>query len=119
MLLLFRLCVSIIFCITPNSAAALGAVCGPSDGAGRFVVPLVDALPFLIATLIVFPGLVLRERQRSQPQQGVDAHRALRFTTSGRSPLLAVIQIVLLVVLALYFVFQGIAYAQPDPNYTF
>src|SRR5260221_14513883 len=58
--LLFMLCVSIIFCITPNSAAALGSGCGPYDGAGRFVVPLVDALPFLIATLIVFPGLVLR-----------------------------------------------------------
>jgi hypothetical protein len=117
--LLFMVCVSIIFCLTPNSAAALGYGCGPYDGAGRFVVPLVDALPFLIATLIVFPGLVLRERQRSQPQQGVDAHRALRFTTSGRSPSLAVIQIGLLVVLALYFGAQGIAYAQADPNYTF
>src|SRR5216683_762077 len=117
--LLFMLCVSIIFCITPNSAAALGAECGPSDGAGRFVVPLVDALPFLIATLIVFPGLVLRERQRSQAQQGEDAHRALRFTSSRRSTSLAVTQIGLLVVLAFYFGAQGIAYAQADPNYTF
>jgi hypothetical protein len=118
--LLFMLCVSIIFCITPNSAAALGsAPCGPSDGAGRYVVPLVDGLPFLIATLIVLPGLVLRERQRSQAQQGEDAHRALRFTTSRRSPSLAVTQIGLLVVLALYFGAQGIAYAQADPNYTF
>ncbi len=118
--LLFMLCVSIIFCITPNSAAALGSAgCGPSDGAGRYVVPLVDALPFLIATLIVFPGLVLRERQWSQAQQGEDAHRALRFTTSRRSQSLAVTQIGLLVVLALYFGAQGIAYAQADPNYTF
>jgi len=118
--LLFMLCVSIIFCITPNSAAALGSGgCGPSDGAGRYVVPLVDALPFLIATLIVFPGLVLRERQRSQAQQGEDPQRALRFTTSRRSQSLAVTQIGLLVVLALYFGAQGIAYAQADPNYTF
>jgi len=118
--LLFMLCVSIIFCITPNSAAALGSAgCGPSDGAGRYVVPLVDALPFLIATLIVFPGLVLRERQWSQAQQGEDAQRALRFTTSRRSQSLAVTQIGLLVVLALYFGAQGIAYAQADPNYTF
>jgi hypothetical protein len=119
--LLFMLCVSIIFCLTPNSAAALGSGtgCGPYDGAGRFVVPLVDALPFLLATLIVFPGLVLHESQRSQAQQGVDAHRALRFTTSRRSPSLAVIQIGLLVVLALYCGAQGIAYAQADPNYTF
>ena len=119
--LLFMLCVSIIFCLTPNSAAALGSGsgCSPYDGAGRFVVPLVDALPFLIATLIVFPGLVLRERQRSQAQQGEDAHRALRFTTSRRSPSLAAIQAGLLVVLAFYFGTQGIAYAQADPNYTF
>jgi hypothetical protein len=61
----------------------------------------------------------LRERQRSQAQQGEDAHRALRFTTSRRSTSLAVTQIGLLVVLALYFGAQGIAYAQADPNYTF
>ncbi len=118
--LLFMFCVSIIFCISPTSAAALGsAPCGPADGAGRYVVPLVDALPFLIATLIVLPGLVLQEMQRSQAQQGEDAHHALRFTTSRRSPSLAVTQIGLLVVLALYFGAQGIAYVQADPNYTF
>src|SRR5215471_6908108 len=44
--LLFLLCASIIFCLAPNSAAALGSGCGPADFAGRFVVPLVDALPF-------------------------------------------------------------------------
>jgi len=118
--LLFMLCVSIIFCITPNAASAIGtARCGPADGAGRYVVPLVVSLPFLIATLIIFPGLVLQERQRSQAQQGEDAQRALRFTTSRRSPLLLVTQLGLLVVLALYFGAQGIAYAQADPNYTF
>jgi hypothetical protein len=117
--LLFFLCASIIFCITPNSGAALGSWCGPSDGAGRFVVPLVDALPFLIATLIVFPGLILQERQRSQAQQGADAHLALRLTSSRKSPSLASIQVGLLLALALYFVVQGIAYGQADPNYTF
>ena len=118
--LLFMLCVSIIFCIAPTSAAALGSnPCGPIDGAGRYVVALVDALPFLIATLIVLPGLVLRERQLSQAQQGEDAQRALRFTTFWRSPSLAVTQIGLLLVLAFYFGAQGIAYAQADPNYTF
>lgn len=117
--LLFFLCVSIIFCIAPNSAAALRSGCGPADGAGRFVVPLVDALPFLIATLIIFPGLISQERQQSQAQQGADAHLALGFTSSRKSPLLASIQVGLLVVLALYFGVQGIAYAQADPNYTF
>ena len=117
--LLFMLCVSIIFCISPNSAIALGPICGPIDGSGRFVVPLVDALPFLIATLIVFPGMILQARQQNQAQQGTDAHRALRFTSSRRSPSLALIQVGLLVMLVLYFGTQGIAYAQADPNYTF
>jgi hypothetical protein len=121
--LLFMFCVSIIFCISPNSAIALGpAGCGPADGAGRYVVPLVDALPFLIATLIIFPGLVLLERQRSQTRQGADdadAHSSLRFTSSRRSSSLALIQIGLLVMLVLSFGTQGIAYAQADPNYTF
>jgi len=112
--LLFFLCASIIFWIAPNSAAALGSGCGPYDGAGRYVVPLVDALPFLIATLIIFPGL-----QQSQAQQGTDAQLALRFTSSRKSTSLASIQVGLLVVLALYFGVQGIAYAQADPNYRF
>ena len=120
--LLFLLCASFIFCIAPNSAAALSGpstMCGPSDGAGRYVVPLVDALPFLVATLIIFPGLILQERQRSLIQERADAHFALGFTTFRKSPLLAAIQVGLLVVLVLYFGAQGIAYAQADPNYTF
>jgi hypothetical protein len=117
--LLFFLCVSIIFSITPNSAAAIGSGCGPSDAAGRFVVPLVDVLPFLVATLIIFPGLILQERQQNQVQQDADAPTARRFNSSRRSSLLALIQVGLLVVLALYFGVQGIAYAQADPNYTF
>ncbi len=117
--LLFILCSSIIFCIAPNAAAALGSGCGPADGAGRYVVPLVDVLPFLIATLIVFPGLILQERQQSQARQAADQHVALRFTSSRKSPSLALIQVGLLVVMALYFGMQGIAYAQADPNYTF
>ncbi|GAC1343944.1 MAG: hypothetical protein NVSMB27_04340 [Ktedonobacteraceae bacterium] len=118
--LLFFLCVSIIFCITPNSAAGLGSGgCGPYDGSGRFVVPLVDVLPFLIATLIVFPGLILQQRQQSLAQQGADAYLAHRFPSSRKSLLLTLIQVGLLVVLALYFGVQGIAYEQADPNYTF
>lgn len=117
--LLFFLCASIIFCITPNSSAAIGSGCGPADGAGRFAVPLVDALPLLIATLIILPGLILQERQQNQVQQDADAPLAHRFTSSRKLPSLALIQSGLLVVLVLYFGMQGIAYAQADPNYTF
>ena len=117
--LLFMLCASIIFSITPNSSAAIGSGCGPSDAAGRFVVPLVDALPFLIAALIIFPGLILQERQLNQVQQGGDEHLAHTFTSSKQASLWALIQVSLLVVLVLYFGMQGIAYAQADPNYTF
>jgi hypothetical protein len=117
--LLFLFCTSIIFCCASNSAAALGSGCGPSDGAGRYLVPLVDALPFLIATLIIFPGMILQVRQQSRAQQGTDSHLALRFTSSRKITSLALIQFGLLVVLALYFGMQGFAYAQADPNYTF
>src|SRR5258708_32593745 len=111
MALLFFPCASIICWVAPNSVAAVTPGCGPADGAGRYVVPLVDALPFLIATLIIFPGL-----QQSQAQQGADARLALRFTSSRKLPSLASIQVGLLVVLSLYFGVQGIAYAQADPN---
>ncbi|HZU65734.1 MAG TPA: hypothetical protein VFA09_00525 [Ktedonobacteraceae bacterium] len=135
--MLFIFCASIIFCVTPNTAAALGigpnsvpAPCGPYDGAGRYAVPLVDALPFLIATLIIFPGLILLERQQRQssqvPEQGQEPALSLQHTNAlpvrrfaSSRKLLAFLSTGLLVVLAAYFVFQGIAYAQADPNYTF
>ncbi len=118
--LLFLPCTSIIFCVASNSVAALRSGCGPSDGAGRYVVPLVDALPFLVGTLIIFPGLILQERQQRQVQQDTDAPLALRFTSPRKFfTSLVLIQVGLLVVLALYFGMQGMAYAQADPNYTF
>jgi hypothetical protein len=117
--LLFMICVTVIFCISLNSAIAIGRSCGPSDGSGRFVVPLVDALPFLIATLIIFPWLVLQEGAQNQVQQSADEQPTSRFLPSRRSSSLVLIQVGMLAVLALYFGMQGIAYAQADPNYTF
>lgn len=118
--LLFLLCSSIIFCVASHSVVALGSSgCGSSDGAGRYVVPLVDALPFLVATLIVFPGLILQERRQNQAPWDEDTHLALRYSSSRKVTSSALIQVSLLVVLALYFGMQGVAYAQADPNYTF
>lgn len=117
--LLFFVCATMIFCISPSSAISIGTTCGPTDGSGRFVVPLVDVLPFFIAALIIFPALILLNRQRSQAQEEPDEQLARRFTSSRHRSFLTFIEIGLLVVLALYFSTQGIAYAQSDPNYTF
>jgi hypothetical protein len=117
--MLFLFCTSVVFCVASNSAAALGSGCGPSDGAGRYVVPLVDALPFLVATLVIFPRLILQARQQRQARQDAGGHLALRPTSSSKFTSLALIPVSLLVVLALYFGMQGVAYAQADPNYTF
>ncbi|MGZ6366009.1 MAG: hypothetical protein ACXWPS_08570 [Ktedonobacteraceae bacterium] len=117
--LLFMICVSVIFCISLNSAIAIGSSCGPTDGSGRFVVPLVDVLPFLMATLIILPGIILQEKQSNQVQQDSDEQYVHRFTSFRQSSLITFLQVGLLVVLVLYFGTQGIAYAQADPNYTF
>ena len=91
--LLFMICVSVIFCISLNSAIAIGSICGPADGSGRFVVPLVDVLPFIIATLIILPGIILQEKQSNQVQQDSDEQHVHRFTSFRQSSLLTFIQV--------------------------
>src|SRR5258708_16013286 len=79
--LLFFLCASIIFWVAPNSVAAVMSGCGPADGAARYVLPLVDSLPFLIATLIIFPEL-----KHTQAQQGADDHLTPTFHSPTNLP---------------------------------
>lgn len=120
--LLFFVYTSIIFCIASIAVTALSAGCGSFDRIGRYVVPLVIALPFYIATAFTIPTMIAEERKKTQVQEKEDIKDISPLTTSptsNRLPLLAAIQASLLVVLVLYFCLQGIAYLQADPRYTF
>ncbi len=105
---LFFLSASLIFSLASISVGAIYSGCGPVDYVGRYVVALVIVLPFLVATALVLPLLILQELRQ-------DAHaHAQRWSRPLKG-----IQVTLLAVLVAYFCAQGIAYIQADPNYTF
>ena len=120
--LLFIACASIIFCTASIATYAIYSGCGSWDLVGRYAVPLVIALPFIIATVFTIPALIAQERKKTQVQEREDRQDISHYApkpTSTRLTLLAAIQAGLLVVLAIYFCLQGVAYAQADPRYTF
>jgi len=120
--LLFIACASIIFCAASIAISAIYSGCSSWDLVGRYGVPLVIALPFIIATVFTIPALIAQERKKTQVQEREDRQDISHYApkpTSTRLTLLAAIQAGLLVVLAIYFCLQGVAYAQADPRYTF
>ena len=120
--LLFLACVSIIFCTASVAIYEIHADCGSWDLVGRYVVPLVIALPFLVAAVFTIPAMIIDERKKTAIQ-GKDERQDIAQppspAASPRLSLLAAIQIGLLVVLAIYFFSQGVAYIQADPRNTF
>jgi hypothetical protein len=120
--LLFIACTSIIFCTTSIAIYAIYSGCSSWDLVGRYVVPLVIALPFLIAAVFTIPAMMLNERKKTAAQVKDEKQDIARLATTTDSPrfvLLEAIQVGLLVVLAIYFLSQGVAYIQADPRYTF
>jgi hypothetical protein len=120
--LLFFICTSIIFCTASITLSAFYSSCGPSDSVGRYVVPLVIALPFFIATAFTIPAMIAQERKKAQMQEKEDIKDIsplISRPTSTRLTLLAAIQASLLVVLVLYFCLQGAAYLRANSRYTF
>jgi len=119
---LFIACASIIFCTASIAIAAIYSGCSSWDVVGRYTVPLVIALPFIIATVFTIPAIIAQERKKTQVQEREDRQDIPHYApkpTSTRLTLLAAIQACLLVVLAIYCCLQGVAYAQADPRYTF
>ena len=119
---LFIVCASIIFCMSSISVVAFHGGCSSLDPAGRYVMPLVIALPFFFAALFTLPSMIAQDRKITSDPERVATQNASQFsvsTTTNRSPLLAAIQAGLLVVLLIYFCFQGVAYKQADPRNTF
>ncbi len=120
--LLFIACASIIFSTASIAIYAIYSGCSSWDLVGRYVVPLVIALPFFIAAVFTIPAMIAMERKKTPAQEQEDRQDIARLATSPTSPrlrLLAAIQVGLLVVLAIYFCLQGVAYIQADPRYTF
>jgi len=120
--LLFMACASIIFCTASIAIYAIYSGCSSWDLVGRYVVPLVIALPFLIAAVFTIPAMMLDDRNKTAALWKNEKQGISRLATpkdSPRFPLLEAIQVGLLVVLTIYFFSQGVAYIQADPRYTF
>ena len=119
---LFIICATIIFCTSSISVVAFHGGCSSLDPAGRYVMPLVIVLPFFIASIFTLPTIIMQEKETTPVQEREATQDASQFSarsTTTRSPLLTAIQAGLLVVLAYYFCFQGVAYKQADPRNTF
>ncbi|GAC1303466.1 MAG: hypothetical protein NVSMB27_43000 [Ktedonobacteraceae bacterium] len=119
--LLFFFCASIIFSTASIATTALIAGCGPWNIVGRYVVPLVIALPFLIAAVFTIPATIFQERLAGSTKEKDDRQPVSQVPgrlVSTRSPLWA-IQVGFLAVLAIYFCVQAFAYIEADPRYTF
>ncbi len=125
--LLFGLCTSAIFCFASISVAALQSGCGPWDIIGRYVVPLVVALPFFIAAIFTIPILIIdstslfptRRAGVFTTQVGELRQPVVQVSSSYLSLLWRVTSGFLALVLLAYFYRQSAAYWHADPGYTF
>ncbi|HLZ25651.1 MAG TPA: hypothetical protein VKQ30_26295 [Ktedonobacterales bacterium] len=118
--LLFLLCVSVIFCTASIASGALVSGCGPWDLVGRYTVPLVLTLPYIVAAACLIPAMILQDQSQGRDQDSEGPHplhRQVSMRTMS-SPLLA-LQVLVAVTLIAYFFAQGIAYIQASPQYTF
>jgi len=120
--LLFLACASIIFCTASIAVDAIRSGCSSVDLVGRYVVPLVIVLPFLLATPLILPAIITQLRkQQTIPENEATRHVSTRSVgvACTRLTLLTAMQAGLLVVLTLYFCAQGVAYLQVDAKTTF
>jgi hypothetical protein len=120
--LLFIVCASIIFCTASIAIYAIYSACSSWDLVGRYVVPIVISLPFLIAAVFSIPAMLLDVRNKTTAQNNlVDRDVELPGTPAGssRKGVLGAVQVGLLVLLAVYFFSQGVAYIQADARNTF
>jgi len=113
---------SIIFCTASIAVYAINTGCSSWDLVGRYVVPLVIALPFIIGAVFTIPAMILDTRNDGTGQGGdenQDIEQRARYVTAGQRMLLKAVQVGLLVVVACYFFSQGVAYDQADARNTF
>ena len=120
--LLFMLCASVIFCTASISIYAIYSGCSTWDLIGRYVVPLVIVIPFLIATVFTLPSMFIDAREKSAMHSSSEIQeleQRIKPETPTQRSLLEAIQVGLLVVLGIYFLSQSIMYIQADARNTF
>jgi hypothetical protein len=113
--LLFCGCASTLFVTSSVASRVLGTPCGPWDVIGRYTVPLVIVLPFVIATVFTLPLMIRNKVQTLPGSEEGSRKRRMRFANSE----LAFLKIMLLLGLVTYFGVQAVAYKTTDPGYTF
>jgi len=120
LLLLFVACTSIVYCLSSIAVASLYAGCGSWDLTGRYVVPLVIALPFFIAAVFALPAMSWQARNAQINGEGGDAERISPAQVQSKHqwwPKVA--QGCFVVVLVIYFCTQIYAYAKANAGYTY
>ena len=116
--LLFITCASIVFCTASIAIYAIYSGCSSWDLVGRYVVPLVISLPFIIAAVFSIPAMLLDVRNKTRAQSNL-GDQDVASAGSNRRQILGAVQVGLLVLLAFYFFSQGVAYIQADARNTF
>ena len=140
--LIFLACTSVVYCLSSISVASVYAGCGPWDLTGRYVVPLVIGLPFILAavvTLLWFPSDEANAQVENNPVNGQGHPREdasigvrgnverepkhpqgdappIRRNVMGGVPLRLLL---LIAVLLVYFGTQGYAYLKSSSHNTF
>ena len=119
--LLFGACSAAIFCISRISTAGLPFNCMIIDNVGRFATPLMLALPFLFATFFTITSMYLHEKGKqllAEERRTGTAQRASSPVLS-RTRLPQALQVMLVLVIAVYFGVQCLTYVQTNAGYTF
>ncbi len=119
--LIFLACTSVVYCLSSIAVASVYAGCGPWDLTGRYVVPLVVGLPFILAavvTVLWFPrdeanGQVESNSTSVETGQGErSSFRSGKMQEGLQVPLLVAILLV-------YFSTTGYAYLKSSSHNTF
>ena len=114
--LLFLACTSVVYCVSSIAVASLYAGCGPWDLTGRYVVPLVIALPFFLAAVVTLLWLPSGETDAHAKTDAVSAqHNTLPSSTEAKR----LRSVLLSALLLLYYSTLGYAYIQSSSHNTF
>ncbi|WP_220211739.1 hypothetical protein [Reticulibacter mediterranei] len=113
--LLFFLCTSTLFVVSSVSVRTLLVPCGPWDVIGRYTVPLVVVLPFLIASVLTLP-LMMSAQEMTLQEKEQGSIKKMKGILNLKPSLLKKGVLFLLIV---YFAAQSAVYQDAHPDFTF